>query len=248
MQAQRVGGCAVRYAPTACSHPGTHTPPSPWRCSGGNGQDVTATSMLTRSERNERPRSPGSTAASVLLVCAIANVGLGGVAARQGRYWYRALIGTRAPGIIIHHSATGATAQGVPVDAASIDADHASRGWGVHYKGRTYHIGYHYVVLPDGTVQSGRPEQVPGAHTKGHNRYIGICLVGNFSSSANPLSTQWPTRPTPAQLDALVSLIDDIASRHGLGPGDVYRHRDFAETACPGDRFPMDEVRRRLQR
>ena len=191
------------------------------------------------------PRLAGTVAAALLLCCAVLNVGVAAAAARHGRQWVTALFGKRVPGIVIHHSATPAVVNGRRVDAAFLDAAHARRGWGVTYNGRTYHLGYHYVILPDGTVQGGRPEEVAGAHPERHNRYIGICLVGNFSSSANPLGREWPSRPTQAQLNALVDLIRDIGGRYGLQAGDLYRHRDFADTACPGDRFPMEEVRQR---
>ena len=40
-------------------------------------------------------------------------------------------------------------------------------------------IGYHYVILEDGTVENGRPEFWSGAHAKGHNDAIGICFIGD---------------------------------------------------------------------
>ena len=40
-------------------------------------------------------------------------------------------------------------------------------------------IGYHFVVLLDGTIAIGRPLGEVGAHTLGHNRdTIGVCYVG----------------------------------------------------------------------
>jgi len=38
--------------------------------------------------------------------------------------------------------------------------------------------GYHYVILEDGTVENGRPEYWSGAHAKGYNDALGICLIG----------------------------------------------------------------------
>ena len=73
-------------------------------------------------------------------------------------------------------------------NAALIDGWHRQRGW----EG----IGYHYVLLNgypdadshrlrrpcfwlDGVVETGRPLEVVGAHTRGHNRNsVGICLIG----------------------------------------------------------------------
>src|SRR5437016_681095 len=89
-------------------------------------------------------------------------------------------------GIIIHHSAVPPFPDGRPIDAKLIDEIHRERGYNAFYWGRFYHIGYHYVILPDGTVQQGRPEHCRGAHAQGYNSYIGICLVGDFSSKDNP--------------------------------------------------------------
>lgn len=53
------------------------------------------------------------------------------------------------------------------------------------YWGQIYHIGYHYIILPDGTLESGRPEKCKGAHAVGYNDYLGICLIGDFSPGDN---------------------------------------------------------------
>ena len=43
------------------------------------------------------------------------------------------------------------------------------RDW--HVKGNGWDdIGYHYVVRLDGSLEYGRPVQVPGAHCKGENK------------------------------------------------------------------------------
>lgn len=40
-------------------------------------------------------------------------------------------------------------------------------------------VGYHWVILEDGTIQAGRPEYWQGAHVRGHNKTsLGICLIG----------------------------------------------------------------------
>ena len=183
--------------------------------------------------------------AGLLLALAVANLLASGLALRYGAGWWRQFVGGRPAGVIIHHSASPAVAEGQPVDARLIDQWHASRGFARHGEARTYHIGYHYVILPDGTIQKGRPERMPGAHCEGHNDQLGICLVGNFSSSANPGGNQGSSRPTRAQLDALDHLLRRLIARYGFRPGDVHRHRDYAQTACPGDRLPFDEVVRR---
>jgi N-acetylmuramoyl-L-alanine amidase len=71
--------------------------------------------------------------------------------------------------VVIHCSASP---QGRGDDAATIHGWHLERGWSG--------IGYHWVILEDGTRQAGRPEYWMGSHAKGHNTgSVGICLIGN---------------------------------------------------------------------
>lgn len=84
--------------------------------------------------------------------------------------------------------------QGRGDDAATIHAWHLGR----KFSG----IGYHWVVLEDGTIQAGRPEYWRGAHARGNNKNsIGVCLIGRDEF-------------TSAQLSALVDLSRDICSRY----------------------------------
>ena len=40
-------------------------------------------------------------------------------------------------------------------------------------------IGYHKIILRDGTIENGRPEYWMGAHVKGkNNKSLGVCLIG----------------------------------------------------------------------
>lgn len=192
----------------------------------------------------DRPARSGLGCVVVLLVAAAANLAAWGLQNQLGAGWWWQLVPHRPKGIILHHSASPATAGGQAVDAALIDQVHARRGFGRAGGDRVYHIGYHYVILPDGTVETGRPEWLPGAHAEGHNNQLGICLIGNFSSSANPTGAHGNTEPTPAQRAALQKLLRRLARKYGFGPQHLHRHRDYAPTACPGDRFPFDQVRR----
>jgi N-acetylmuramoyl-L-alanine amidase len=153
----------------------------------------------------------------------------------------------RPVGIIIHHSAIPSVIGGPPIDEAIIDDIHRRRGFRVFYWGRFYHVGYHYIILPDGTVQQGRPEHCHGAHAEGYNSFIGICLVGNFSSTANPSGQAGPAQPTPAQLQALVDLCRQLREKYGFPVNRILRHSDVSQTTeCPGDRFPFQEFLKAL--
>ena len=48
---------------------------------------------------------------------------------------------------------------------------HLARGWD--------DVGYHFVILKDGTIELGRPLENIGAHCKGQNTHsVGTCLIG----------------------------------------------------------------------
>lgn len=153
-------------------------------------------------------------------------------------------------GIVIHHTAFSAEdiAQFPgPIDASVIDSLHEKRAFGVTCDGRTYHIAYHYVILPDGTVQKGRPENCIGAHTLGHNNSLGISLVGNFSTRANPDGKLGSERPTKAQIRSLVSLVTTLKAKYVIPCGQIQRHQDLnPRTLCPGDRLPWTEIQTQI--
>ena len=89
-------------------------------------------------------------------------------------------------------------------------------------------IGYHYVVLLDGSVRDGRPVSKIGAHCTGHNAFsIGIAYVGGCAPDGK---TPRDTR-TPEQKKALREL---VASLQRIYPdATVHCHNEFANKACP---------------
>jgi N-acetylmuramoyl-L-alanine amidase len=154
----------------------------------------------------------------------------------------------RPSGIIIHHSAIPPRADGQPIDAEMIDEIHAKRGFRAFYWGHFYHIGYHYVILPNGTIQHGRPEYCKGEHAAGYNSYIGICLVGNFSSKDNPNGERGLMVPTEAQMKALIDLCRRLRARYQIPEERILRNSDVnAGTESPGDRFPFQKFLKTLE-
>ena len=146
------------------------------------------------------------------------------------------------PGIVLHHSNTPGRVHGRLVDEKILDHIHGEEhpDWAIVYKGKTYHIGYHYVILANGTIQPGRPEHCQGAHCPKHNNWIGICLVGAFST-ADP--SYWkPQVPTKPQMESLLMLCEKLMSKYHIPPENVKRHRDLRMTWCPGGRFPYDKI------
>lgn len=118
--------------------------------------------------------------------------------------------------IIIHCSATP---EGRDFTAADIDRMHRTRGWSS--------IGYHYVIRLDGTVESGRPEERPGAHCYGRNAHsIGVCYIGGVDRNNKPKDTR-----TAAQKASLVKVVRSLLDRY---PGaSVHGHNEYAAKDCP---------------
>lgn len=119
--------------------------------------------------------------------------------------------------IIIHCTATP---EGRNVTAAEVGKWHRERGWDG--------IGYHFLILLDGSIQIGRPIGKPGAHCKGHNaESIGVCYVGGMSAdNAQPKDTR-----TPKQRTALRLLIESLKRQYPKAT--IHGHREFAPKACP---------------
>lgn len=100
------------------------------------------------------------------------------------------------------------------------------RRWHVEERGWS-DVGYHFLVLIDGTIQEGRPLKRSGAHTKGHNKdSIGVAYVGGMSVD---MSEAKDTR-TEEQKETLVNLLCDLKDAYG---GTIYGHRDFSNKECP---------------
>ena len=120
--------------------------------------------------------------------------------------------------IIIHCSATPPA---MDVGVAVIREWHVlGNGWS--------DIGYHYVIRRDGSLETGRPLEQPGAHTAGHNRdSIGICLAGGVGKDKKTPENNF----TQAQWKALERLVRRLAGQYP--EAGVYGPRDFAAKACP---------------
>lgn len=140
-------------------------------------------------------------------------------------------------GIVIHHTATIPLTGKVPAGMSEIDRYHADRGFEIECFGNEYHVAYHYLILPDGSVKHGRPERCEGAHARAYNSYLGISLVGDFSTRDNPTGKKGPMQPTRRQMKSLVRLTRELQQRYNIPVQRILRHSDVAPTDCPGDRF-----------
>ena len=123
--------------------------------------------------------------------------------------------------IIIHCSAVRPWQQS---SAKDIDNWHKAKGWNGN--------GYHFVVRRDGSIETGRAIEKPGAHCVNHNRYsIGVCYEGGLDSSGAETDTR-----TPEQRVALRQLIADLHRRFPRAV--IVGHRDLN----PGKKCPCFEA------
>ena len=121
--------------------------------------------------------------------------------------------------LVVHCSASKPK---TPVDASTITRWHLDRGF--------LKIGYHYVILRDGTVQKGRKDSEVGAHVAGYNTgSLGICLVGGLNDTTGKAENNF----TAEQFDSLAKLLGKLTGDHPKA--EVLGHRDFPKVAkdCP---------------
>ena len=150
-------------------------------------------------------------------------------------------------GIVIHHTAVLPDEDAPPRNERQIDKYHATRGFEITCFGRVYHVAYHYLILTNGRIQTGRPDRCEGAHAKGYNSYLGISVVGDFDSQDNPKGEKGPEEPNEKQIAALVRLCRRLMLRYHIRVNHIVRHSAIAATKCPGDRFPFSALLKRLQ-
>ena len=120
--------------------------------------------------------------------------------------------------LILHCSAVRPDQQS---SVAQINTWHRQRGFHLG-------IGYHYVVRRDGSVETGRPEYLIGAHCLNHNAHsIGICYEGGLDIRGQPADTR-----TEAQKASLRTLLEDLHRRYPKAL--IVGHRDLShDRDCP---------------
>jgi len=153
-----------------------------------------------------------------------------------------------ATGIVFHHTALIPGENKPPRSERDVDKYHQDRGFEILCSGRVYHMAYHYLIMPNGAIKPGRPERCEGAHAVGYNSYLGISLVGDFSSEDNPNGGKGPIRPSAQQIASLVRLCRRLRRRYKIPVQHIIRHSDIANTQCPGDRFPFKSVLDQLKK
>lgn len=124
--------------------------------------------------------------------------------------------------LTIHHTGEHLSSSGISDHELlrRIERHHqANLGWAA--------IGYHLLIGDSGAIYEGRPLRWQGAHCGGDNNRnnVGISVIGEFDSDV----------PTPAQLQSLSRLLAHYRATYQVPAREVYGHRDWKNTACPGD-------------
>ena len=137
--------------------------------------------------------------------------------------------------IVIHHTVTANTDD---LSRGQAHA-HARRVQNLHMDGNGWSdTGYHFVVSRGGWITEGRHHSlatlttgtglVLGAHTAGGRQNfeaIAISNEGSYHAGATPPDLQW---------GSLTLLCAHVCARYGIPPTEIYGHRDFNSTQCPG--------------
>ena len=137
-------------------------------------------------------------------------------------YQYRDL--SQITHITVHHSAAPGTI--LPTRIASYHVFNKSHQWPG--------IGYHFYIMPDGTLYHTQDLHRISWHVYRNNSYtLGVCLAGNFTK----------TVPPPLQLDAAARLIAWLMQELHIPPEYVLGHKEFPKnaTACPGRQWDHDK-------
>jgi len=128
--------------------------------------------------------------------------------------------------ITIHHSAKESDG-GSELSSARDVADKIKKIQSFHMRDKGWgDIGYHFLIDASGQVWQGRALDWQGAHAGGDGNIgnIGICMLGDFSTSA----------PSHEAMDALEQLVDRLSEIHRISRSRVYAHKHFSKTECPG--------------
>ncbi len=143
------------------------------------------------------------------------------------------LAGNNPNKIVVHHTAFANTADSGQSGSFAIaheiqDLHMDTNGW--------IDSGQHFTISRTGYIMEGRhrslerlqagSDMVVGAHTVGQNTQgIGIENNGTYTSVA----------PPAVLYSSLTSMCAYICTQYGLDPAEIYGHRDFNDTECPGD-------------
>lgn len=97
-------------------------------------------------------------------------------------------------------------------------------------------IAYHFLIDRQGRIYGGRPVDArPNSHTYDCSGHIAIAVLGDYTQQV----------PNPEQIQAVIDLMVWLAHEYGIPPAEIYAHRDFGGTSCPGENLyrHLEEIR-----
>ena len=95
-----------------------------------------------------------------------------------------------------------------------------------------YMIGYNYYIRKDGSIWNGRPDWATSGNCYGQNNCsLGVCFEGNYD-----VDKEMPEE----QFSAGVELIRYLMGKYSIS--EVDGHKKYANTACPGKNFPLENM------
>jgi hypothetical protein len=120
--------------------------------------------------------------------------------------------------IIIHHTATP------PNITVERIADFQVKNKGLPG------ITYHFCITAEGVVYQTQYLETVAAHAGAHSQdSVGVCLIGNFTSSS----------PPQTQLNALAPLLAQLATLLGLTVEQIFGYNEIVNTQSPGATWPQ---------
>ena len=126
---------------------------------------------------------------------------------------------SKVDSIALHHMATDA-------DVKGIEKMHVNKGWRA--------IGYNFWVAFDGTVYQGRGFNLGAGVDNQNGHIISIGFQGDYHSKERTM----PDEQFNAGIDIIRYVLEKVPTIRKIGG-----HKDFMATACPGQYFPLEEMK-----
>ena len=122
--------------------------------------------------------------------------------------------------IALHHMAHPTA------DVKTVEGWHINQGWRA--------LGYNFWVAFDGTVYEGRGFKLGAGVTNQNGHIISIGFQGDYHSK----NVKMPDAQFNAGVDIIKYVLENVPTVKKIGG-----HGDFMATACPGQYFPLEEMR-----
>ncbi len=98
--------------------------------------------------------------------------------------------------------------------------------WGAEDR-NWWDVPYHYLIDLEGHIYEGRDAKYAGETNTTYDPrgHLLISVMGNYNEQ----------EPTDAQINAIAEMMAYAIQKYDLSVDDIYAHRDWADTSCPGD-------------